>query len=525
MKNNFAWFAATILLLILSLASCKKKNFNEDVVIPPGGQHTITSIEPAKALAGTTVTIKGTKFGTIPSVLTVKINNTTLNFNLVDSNTITIVIPQGLGSGAVVIVKNNVSVTGPNFEYLNPVPDPTITSLTPAAAQYGNTVTIKGTNFGTVASDLVVKINSKNVNFNLVDANTITAVIAQGLGNGAVSITKNNVTVNGPNFEYLYTGNVTTYSGNGDISPLTGTALTVGYDQPFGLALDAQSNLFVGDAKGLRKIDGSGNVGYINLTSIGQGTAGLGDITVVTPKIFFTSPQYHTIFSYDPTVSPAVGNPIKQEAANYVAGYLDGTGLADVKFNLPFGIAKNSSNELLITDGNNNCVRKLVVSTNVTTFAGTNIAGDVNANGTAARFNQPFGISIDANNEILLCDAGNAKIKKITPSKDVTTVAGTTSGYEDGTTATAKFTQPTSAVKDDLGNIIVTDFNNTIRCITARGLVYTLAGVNSPNSGAFANGIGTAAKFNGPVKVIFVGNKTFYISDTNNRRIRKMILE
>jgi hypothetical protein len=526
MKKNSFINVSLLLIAVLLIASCKKKNFNDDIVTPPVTQHAITSITPSSAVAGTTVTIKGTQFGTISTVLTVKINNTVLNFNLVDSNTITVVIPQGLGSGPVVIIKNNSTVTGPNFEYLNPVVNPTITALTPAAAQYGNTVTIKGTSFGTVASNLIVKINNTNLTFNLVDSNTITVIIPRAIGSGAVSITKNSIMATGPNFEYLYTGNVTTFSGNGDITPLEGTALNVGYDQPFGIALDAQNNLYVGDGRGLKKIDGNGNVAYFNATAYGNGTGPLGDIVVIAPKIFFTGTQKHTIFSYNTTIDPTTGTgTIKQEAANFSAGFLDGTALADVKFDGPYGIAKNSANELLIADANNNCVRKLIPQISVTTYAGAKTPGDVNANGTAARFKQPFGITIDASNEILLCDVGNSKIKKITATKDVTTVAGTTSGYADGTVANAKFSEPTSAVKDDAGNILITDFNNTVRCVSASGLVYTVAGVNSPNAGAFANGIGAAAKFNGPVKIIFAGSKTFYISDANNRRIRKMILE
>jgi hypothetical protein len=401
-----------------------------------------------------------------------------------------------------------------------------ITSINPTAAAYGATVTIKGTKFGTISTNLAVKINNTNLNFTLVDTNTITVTIPQGLGNGAVVVTKSNAAVNGPNFEYLFTGNVTTFSGNGNSQPLTGSALSVGYSQPFGLALDAQNNLYIGDAFGLRVINTAGVASYINLISIGQGTADLGDIVLIPPKIFFTVPLTHNIFSYNLAYIPGTpGSAIMQEAGNYAAGYNDGTGLADVRFNRPYGIGRNSSNELFIADAFNNCIRKLVPANSVTTFAGTNVSGDINANGNGARFNQPFAISIDASNEILVCDANNAKIKKITPTRDVTTVAGTTSGYIDGTTTTARFFQPTSAVKDDVGNIIVADFNNTIRCITSSGLVYTVAGINTPNAGAFADGIGNAAKFNGPVKVIFAGNKTFYISDTNNRRIRKMILQ
>lgn len=437
MKKEFVQYAG-ILGLILIVASCKKKNFNEDTTGGGTTTHQVLNITPSYGQTGTPVTIKGKNFGTVTSILELKINNIVLTFTLVNDSTITTTIPKGLGTGTVVV-------------------------------------------------------------------------------------TKQSKAANGPAFEYLYTGNVTTFSGNGDISPLTGTALTVGYTEPIGLCTDAQNNVYVGDAKGLRKIDANGNVTYANITAYANGTGPVGDITAINNLFYYTGPQTHTIFQYNP--ANVISSSITQAAGNFSAGYLDGTALLDTRFNGPLYISKTSANDILISDINNHCIRKLALGQSVSTYAGSNIAGDVNANSTNARFNQPAGIFTDANNDTYVCDAGNSKIKKISANRDVTMVAGTVNGYQDGPVASAKFNQPASLVKDELGNLLVTDFNNTIRCITASGIVYTVAGSNSFNSGAFADGIGAAAKFNIPVKIIFIGNKTFLISDYANRRIRKMILE
>ncbi len=409
-----------------------------------------------------------------------------------------------------------------NEEVTNPAnTTPVITGIVPVAAQFGNTVTVKGKNFGSIASIVTLKINSVILTYTLVNDSALTVVIPKGLGSGAVVVTKNNVAANGPNFEYLYTGNVTTFSGNGDISPTTGTALQVGYKEPFGLCLDTQNNLYVTDAvyNHFRKIDAGGNVTLL------QGFTGtnysLGDIIIDNQTLYFTLPNGHIIFSFNNNTGGT-----NLEAGYYsTANYIDASPPDQARFNTPFYIAKNNRTEIFISDYNNNAIRKLIIGQSVSTYAGNNIAGDVNANGNNARFKTPTGIYADKNNEVFICDAGNAKIKKIAVNKDVTTIAGTTIGYQDGTAATAKFNQPLSITKDDLDNIVVTDINNTIRCISPSGFVYTLAGVNSFNAGAFANGSGASAKFNVPAKIIFAGNKIFYIADTQNRRIRKMILE
>jgi IPT/TIG domain len=399
-----------------------------------------------------------------------------------------------------------------------------VVSLTPNATQYGNIVTIKGKNFGTISSIITLKINGTNVTYNLVNDSTITTTIPKGLGSGAVIVSKNNVPTNGPNFEYLYTGNVTTFSGNGDTSPFEGQALQVGYRGVFGLTLDAQNNLYVSDVDNnhIRKITPAGVVTvYPSSNDFAKTPA---DIFINNNIIYYTSASIHIIGAYN------IGtNSYSKVAGNYPKpGYKDDDGTANSynSFNSPFSLAKNSTNDIFVADYLNHCIRKISATNNtVSTFAGTNITGDVNGVGSSARFTNPAGIFIDANNEILVCDFSTSKVKKIATDKTVTTFAGTTKGYADGTIATAKFNQPTSITKDDLGNAIVTDVNNTIRCITASGLVYTLAGVDSYNAGSFANGIGSAARFKSVNKIIFAGNKTFYIADTYNYRIRKMIIE
>src|SRR4051794_15944523 len=86
-------------------------------------------------------------------------------------------------------------------------------------------------------------------------------------------------------------------------------------------------------------------------------------------------------------------------------------------------------------------------------------------------------------------------------------------GYADGTGSAARFYEPGGVAVDANGNLYVADTNNcTIRMVTPGGVVTTLAG--SPRMGDFADGTGSAARFNAPFGVAVDGNGNIYVADT-----------
>ena len=118
------------------------------------------------------------------------------------------------------------------------------------------------------------------------------------------------------------------------------------------------------------------------------------------------------------------------------------------------------------------CLNSLTAQV-VTTLAGSS-TGDADGTGTAAQFKTPWAISSDANGNLYVADTENHKIKKITSTGVVTTVAGSTSGYTDGIGTAAKFSAPSGICTDVNGNIYVADTgNNKIRKITPTGIVST----------------------------------------------------
>jgi len=115
----------------------------------------------------------------------------------------------------------------------------------------------------------------------------------------------------------------------------------------------------------------------------------------------------------------------------------------------------------------------------VSTLAGAGTSGSEDGSGTAARFALPTGIDVDSAGNIYVADSSNHIIRKITPAGVVTTVAGAAQqiGSDDGVGSAARFNTPVDVVVDAAGNVYVTDFyNHTIRRLRPDGTVTTEAG-------------------------------------------------
>ncbi len=148
------------------------------------------------------------------------------------------------------------------------------------------------------------------------------------------------------------------------------------------------------------------------------------------------------------------------------SGSADGTRAA-ARFNEPQGVAVDVSGNVFVADADNNTIRKITTAGVVTTIAGTaGLSGSTDGTGAAARFNAPTGVAVDGSGDVFVADCGNQTIRKITAAGVVTTFAGTagSSGSADATGATASFTRPTGVAVDVSGNVFVADRgNSTIR--------------------------------------------------------------
>jgi hypothetical protein len=130
---------------------------------------------------------------------------------------------------------------------------------------------------------------------------------------------------------------------------------------------------------------------------------------------------------------------------------------------------------------------------------------------------------LDHAGNLFVLDVGNSTIRKITPAGIVTTIAGLagSSGNTDGTGAAARFYSPYGLAVDTDGNLFVTEFMyNTIRKVTAGGVVTTIAGLKSLTPGS-ADGPGSTARFFNPTGVATDGAGNIYVVDYGNGTIRK----
>ncbi len=200
-------------------------------------------------------------------------------------------------------------------------------------------------------------------------------------------------------------------------------------------------------------------------------------------------------------------------------GSLDGTGSA-ARLLSPAGIAYDGAGNLYVPEGS--AIRKVTTSGVVTTFAGSPVAsGSVDGAATTARFGNVSGVAVDTGGNIYVADTGNDTIRVISAAGVVSTLAGTTgvAGFADGTGTAASFNAPAGVTVDRSGNVYVADTGNaTIRKITPAGIVTTLAGTHGVVGSV--DGAGAVARFNGPTNLVANTAGNLYVADTANDTIR-----
>lgn len=271
-------------------------------------------------------------------------------------------------------------------------------------------------------------------------------------------------------------GQVTTLAGAaGQSGSANGTGNAARFSYPWGLAVDAAGNVYVGD---------SGNHVIRRITPAGVVTTFAGEVGV--------------------------------------AGSNDGTGTA-ARFASPSGLAFDSAGNLYVGDYANSTVRRITPAGVVTTFAGSpGVFGYADGTGAAARFNYPDGLAFDAAGNLHVADSNNDIIRRVTPAGNVTTFAGTPQapGSTDGALGVARFDSPIGLAFEASGNLLVTDRgNNLLRRVSPDGLTTTIAG--QAGVAGSADGTGTAARFDFPTGIVVLDTGEVFLTDTFNDSVRR----
>jgi sugar lactone lactonase YvrE len=211
-------------------------------------------------------------------------------------------------------------------------------------------------------------------------------------------------------------------------------------------------------------------------------------------------------------------------AGTGAVGYTgDNNPAIDATLSNPSAVAYDTNGNLYLADANNNVVREVSISGNITTIAGTGIegyAGD-GAAATSALLDTPTGVAVDASGNVYIADSHNHRIREVSGGT-ITTIAGTgTSGFggDNGSATASLLSLPSGITVDKSGNLYIADTgNNRIREISG-GTITTIAG-DGEEFYAGDGGTATAAALDSPTSVAVDASGNVYIADRLNQRIR-----
>jgi len=307
---------------------------------------------------------------------------------------------------------------------------------------------------------------------------------------------------------------------------IDGTGSSARFYGPSDVAVDGSGNVYVADTSNstIRKISPSGVVSTLaGLAGSPWGsTDGIGSAARFFEPMGVAVDGSGNVFVADTsncTIRKIIAATGQVSTLAGLAGSCrsaDGTG-STARFLFPGGVAADSSGYVYVADGGNKTIRKITPSGDVSTLAGlAGLPGSVDGTGSAARFGYPTGVAVDGAGNAYVADAGNNTIRMVTPAGVVSTLAGLAgvAGSVDGTGSAARFNFPAGVAVDGSGNVYVGDtYNSTIRKITPVGVVSTLAGL-AGNWGT-VDGTGSTARFNRPRGVAVDGSGNVYVADPN----------
>src|SRR4051812_4412945 len=197
---------------------------------------------------------------------------------------------------------------------------------------------------------------------------------------------------------------------------------------------------------------------------------------------------------------------IRRVAGTGVAGYSGDTGLATAaKLNTPHGLAVMSDGSLLIADAFNDAIRKVSAADGtISTFAGTGPTNSAyngdNIPATTANLGLPFDVDVASDGSVLIADTFHHRIRQVVGGT-ITTVAGTGAagnGGDGGAATAATLNQPFGVSAGPSGTFAIADTgNNRIRDAALGGIIVPIAG-DGQAGGSGDGGFPTSARLRAP---------------------------
>lgn len=335
---------------------------------------------------------------------------------------------------------------------------------------------------------------------------------------------------------------ITTVAGNG----------TGGYSGDGGLAINAKlgdmyytypafdnvGNMYIAQSGNntIRKIDAAGIITTIAGTDGVLGYTGDGgpaiNALLYHPTSIAVDNANNIIFAdangdYIRKISPSGIITTISGQATITCGFGDGGLLINARFQAISSLTIDNSDNLYIADFGCNTIRKVNNSGVVTTIAGNGTWGYSGDGGIAtnAQLAYPCKVAVDNTGNVYIADAQNHRIRKVSTTGIITTIAGNgTSGYigDGGPATNAQLSFPGSVVIDNSGNIYTGDYNNVIRKIDPAGIISTYAG-----TGVFGysgdGGVATLAQIHmSEGRISIDNNNNIYFDDESHYVVRKI---
>lgn len=304
--------------------------------------------------------------------------------------------------------------------------------------------------------------------------------------------------------------------------------------QPNGMAIDRSGNLFIADYSDARVRKVSQGV-----ISTFAGCDPLNPICVLNEPGDLAAATSIVIEVSNIAVDAAGNlyitdngyNRVREVSPAGVLTNLAGTGQAgniNGAINNPSGIAVDRTGNLFVADTGNHRILEIFPGGGMATYAGTGTQGFGGDGGpaTGAQLSSPNAVAVDLAGNLYIADTGNNRIRKVTPSGTITTIAGGAAccnANDGGPAANAFLAGPKGVALDGAGNVYIADTNSSrIRKIDANGVITTIAGTGTPGFSG-DSGPATMAALNGPTGISFDLAGNLYVADSVNNRVREII--
>ncbi len=280
-----------------------------------------------------------------------------------------------------------------------------------------------------------------------------------------------------------------------DTSGVITTFASTGISSPRGLAVDSDDKVYVAQNHRILKIDGSTTPPTIT-TVAGTGSSGFsGDGGAATSAqldepfgvaidsdgdIYIADAGNHRVRKVDVSADPPTISTFAGSGSHTSGGFSgDGGAATAAQLRSPYDVAIDSDGDVYIACYFNHRIRKIDVSADpptISTFAGTGVRsfGGDGGPATSADFNNPYGVEVASDGTVYIADASNRRIRAVATDGTITTVAGTgmgitLPGVPDGSLATvATVDFPYAVAIDSDGNVYIA-WSNLVSVLTTNG--------------------------------------------------------